>query len=281
MPSQTASNEDFLSRMAAASSARLAAAQANTIEPVLRGSLRDLPPPVPFNLSPEGFDLIAEVKRRSPSAGQLAGDELDPVQQAGAYARGGAAALSVLTEPDQFSGSLDDLKAVSREVPALPSMRKDFLVDAYQVLEARAARASGVLLIAAILSADELKRLLEAALGLDLFALVEAFDERDLDACLPVMQQFGPATEADRVRLAIGINCRDLRTLDVEFARFAALAPALPTEMPRVAESGITNASEAAEVARLGYNLALVGTALMRSGDPVAAASDLLRAGRN
>ena len=244
-----------------------------------------------LKLSDHGFDLIAEIKRRSPSVGSLTSIERSPAVQAQCYAGAGVAAISVLTEPDQFSGELAHLTQVVNEVGTIPVMRKDFLVSPYQVLEARAAGAAGVLLIAAILDRAELRDMLQTALDLGMFVLVEAFDVDDLDMCLPVIAESRPAmlrTEDSidggsetQCRLLLGINCRDLRTLQVDFPRFALLADRLPDSVPWIAESGVGTPDLAAEVASLGYRLALVGTALMKSDDPAAAARALLAAGRH
>ena len=274
------SGTDFLAGMKRASQERLAAARTAVSETELVQRVADMPAAPGLQLSADGFDLIAEVKRRSPSAGQLATAALEPAAQASAYAAGGAAALSVLTEPTQFAGDLAHLSAVARAVPTVPAMRKDFLVSPYQVLEARAAGAGGVLLIAAMLDAATLTDMLKITLDLGMFALVEAFDGEDLAQAVPIMQGFGPAMGPDGVRLLIGVNCRDLRTLAVDFDRFAELAPQLPVDLPRVAESGVDGAEQAATVAGLGYGLALVGTALMRAESPTQAAAALLAAGR-
>jgi indole-3-glycerol phosphate synthase len=271
---------DFLASMAARSQARVLHAQERRPETAVRASAQARERAPGLRLSPAGFDLIAEVKRRSPAVGELAAEGLDPVTQATAYAAAGAAALSVLTEPEAFHGELGDLEAVSGAIAAIPAMRKDFLVDPYQVWEARAAGAGGVLLVAACLERDVLADMLAVATGLGMFALVEVFDMDDLEHCLPVMAAAGPAVDDGAVRLLLGVNCRNLRNLDVEFGRFAALAPHLPAGYPWVAESGIGEPAAAAEVAALGYDLALVGTALMRAGDPEEAAAALIAAGR-
>ena len=239
------------------------------------------PPAAPLRLSPDGFDLIAEVKRRSPAMGQLADATLDPVSQAGSYAAAGAAALSVLTEPEEFHGDIADLQDVAAEIQAVPAMRKDFLVDPYQLWEARAAGAGGVLLVAACLERPVLEEMLNVTLELGMFALVEAFDEQDLAHCLPIVEAAGPAAEQADARILLGVNCRDLRSLVVDFERFAIIADQLPDGLPTVAESGVVTPADAAAVARLGYDLALVGTALMRAGNPRAAAGELLAAARD
>ncbi len=269
----------FLAEMAQASRERLQLAVGRCSEASLLQRIAGLPEPAGLQLSAQGFDLIAEIKRRSPAAGQLAGSSLDPVAQAQAYSSGGAVALSVLTEPARFDGDLADLEQVVSALPQVPVMRKDFLVDPYQVLEARASGASGVLLIAAMLDAGQLTEMLSVAREQGLFVLVEAFDAADLDHCLPIMQSQSP----DDVRgsLLLGINCRDLRSLEVDFSRFEALAGLLPARYPRVAESGVGTPEAAAGVARLGYQLALVGTALMRAADPGQAAQAMLRAARS
>ena len=172
---------DFLIGMGLSSARRAVAGMQRCPALILEARVRKLPAPPPLRLSPQGFDLIAEVKRRSPAAGALAGKALRITEQARSYARGGAAALSVLTEPEAFDGDLSHLQEVAAAV-AVPSMRKDFLVSPYQVLEARAAGASGVLLIAAMLNDAQLQDMLRYAHRLGLFALVEIFDAADLAA---------------------------------------------------------------------------------------------------
>ncbi|GMU75159.1 MAG: indole-3-glycerol phosphate synthase [Gammaproteobacteria bacterium] len=270
---------NFLERMAAASQRRCEQARARIDEAALRRHVSALPAPPAPRFDAAAFHLIAEVKRRSPSAGQLAAASLSPVDQAGLYARAGALVVSVLTEPEEFAGDLADLEAVTTALPALPVMRKDFLVSPYQVLEARAAGAAGVLLIAAMLEPRKLEAMLACALELGLFVLVEVFGADDLARCQPAVLA-AAATPAGQGRVLLGVNCRDLRTLRVDTGRFATLAPLLPVALPWVAESGIETPAQAGEVAALGYRLALVGTALMRSGDVVTSAAALLAAGR-
>ena len=281
---------DFLQRMADSSRQRLAAARADCADTEMRRRAELQAPPIALRLSDQGFDLIAEVKLRSPSAGSLAAANYSPVGQARLYANAGAAAISVLTEPAQFSGELEHLEQVTSELTTVPAMRKDFLVSPYQIFEARAAGAGGVLLIAAILEADELRDMLQTALELGMFVLVEAFDTADLDRCLPLILESGPAVATgqesvdgsgdSRGRILVGVNCRNLRSLQVEFQRFERLADQLPDTVPWVAESGVTTPEQASEVAALGYRMALVGTALMQAGDPAAAAMAMLTAGR-
>ena len=158
---------------------------------------------------------------------------------------------------------------------AVPAMRKDFLVDPYQLLEARVAGAGGVLVILRMLSRAALDALIECAGALGLFVLLEAFDARDLERMHALI-----GAHAGSVVLLAGVNCRDLATLEVVPERLLELAPLLPAGVPRVAESGVTSAADARAVAAAGYQLALVGSALMRGGDPAALAQALLAAGR-
>ncbi|MEO8223744.1 MAG: indole-3-glycerol-phosphate synthase [Gammaproteobacteria bacterium] len=276
----TGRQPNFLARMATASRLRADAAEARRPAGPLAERLRKLPPPPPLRLSPQGFDIIAEVKRRSPSAGNLAASALRIATQARNYVRGGAVALSVLTEPAEFAGDLAHLKEVAATTAPVPAMRKDFLVSPYQLLEARAAGAGGVLLIAAMLGDRELREMLRAAHQLGLFALVEIFDRPDLERAAPIICAAGPAIEDGRCRTLLGVNCRDLRSLQVDFGRFAELAPRLPRGVPAVAESGVESVGQAARVAGLGYHVALVGAALMRAANPARLARELLEVGR-
>lgn len=275
-----AADSDFLLAMAASSRLRDEHARAQLSDAQQRSQLLCKDAPVPLILSAAGFDVIAEIKKRSPAEGQLDSALATAAQQVDSYVQGGAAALSVLTEPEQFRGSLDDLHAIAEQVRAIPVMRKDFLVSRYQVREARLAGASGVLLIAAMLSSEQLKAMLDAAFELNMFVLLEAFDRSDLDKAVPVLQRCGPALDSNgRCNYLLGVNCRDLRTLQVDFAHFERMAPALPVDMPWVAESGVNQSAQAAMLAALGYRLALVGTALMRSVDPAATVREFRAAG--
>jgi indole-3-glycerol phosphate synthase len=181
----------------------------------------------------------------------------------------------VVTEPSAFRGSLSDLEDAARAVK-VPVMRKDFLVDPYQVLQARAAGAGVVLLILRLLDDARLVEMLDAAGQAGLAVLLEAFDADDLAraaAVTPLAGRLG-------IPVLVGVNARDLDTLSVDAARLGALADALPPDVPAVAESGIRSAEDAGRLAELGYRLALVGTALMRTPDPTGLVGDLLRAGR-
>ncbi|MGE0363425.1 MAG: indole-3-glycerol phosphate synthase TrpC [Vicinamibacterales bacterium] len=214
---------------------------------------------------PGTVNLIAECKRRSPSRGVLKTD-YDPVAQAMAYARGGAAAVSVLTEPAFFDGALDHLARVRTAID-LPILRKDFLVDPYQLYEARVAGADAVLLIVAALDQAGLTRLLAEAHQLGLAALVEVHDDRDLDRALAA-----GAT-------VIGVNNRSLRTLAVDLDVSARLAARLPAGVTAVSESGVGSAADLRRLAALGYQAFLVGERLMTATDPEADLRALCRAG--
>jgi indole-3-glycerol phosphate synthase len=267
----------FLEEMAASSRARVRAARAARSAASLESAARAAPPPPPLRLHPQRFDLIAELKLRSPAAGALAGAGEDIAARVSGYARAGAAAVSVLTEPSRFDGSLEHLTAAAQVLrPAgVPALRKDFLVDPYQLYEARLTGAGGVLLILRMLPQAELQALLECARTLGLFVLLEAFDADDI----ALMHELIEAHRGANVLLA-GVNCRDLTTLEVVPARLIELSPLLPARVPRVAESGVTCAADARAVAAAGYSLALVGSALMRSGDGTALAAALIAAGR-
>ena len=267
----------FLEQMAAASHARLQAAKRTLSEASLLEQARHTPAAPALRLASDGFDLIAELKLHSPAAGPLGAADTDVAARAIAYARSGAAAVSVLTEPQRFAGSLAHLtRAASALAPlGVPTMRKDFLVDPYQVLEARAAGAGGVLIILRMLSRETIGALLDCARVHGLFVLLEAFDAQDLE----LMHELTAAHAGPTVLLA-GVNCRDLTTLQVRAERLLELAPLLPAGVPRVAESGVATAEDARRVATAGYGLALVGSALMQSADPATLAATLLAAGR-
>ena len=266
----------FLEQMAAASRERLSTARAACARPELLARALDTPLPPRLRLQPGGFDLMAELKLRSPAIGQLKGPGEDVAARVTTYARAGAAAVSVLTEPTRFDGSLDHLRAAAQALLplAVPAMRKDFLVDAYQVIEARLAGAGGVLAILRMLSEPELEALIAQARALDLFVLLEAFDEPDLERLQGVLARLGGTG------LLAGVNCRDLVTLQVVPSRLEQLAAWLPAGIPRVAESGVASAADARRVAQAGYDLALVGSALMSGDDPAALAGAMLNAAR-
>jgi indole-3-glycerol phosphate synthase len=211
-----------------------------------------------------GIALIGEIKRASPSRGPIAPD-LRPQRLARAYERGGAACLSVLTEREFFLGSLEDLQ-VAREACELPALRKDFIVDAYQLDEARLFGADAVLLIAAALDAQQLRELSAAARELRLDVLVEVHDEAELE--------LAAAAKPD----LLGINNRDLKTLQVDRGTFARLAPAARGIAPLVAESGVRDAKDARAAIDAGASALLVGEALSAAADPEAKVRELVTA---
>jgi indole-3-glycerol phosphate synthase len=216
-------------------------------------------------LSRAPVSVIAEFKRRSPSAGTLR-EGADVGEVVRAYERGGASALSVLTEGPNFAGSLEDLR-LARAASELPILRKDFIVDPYQLHEARAAGADAVLLIAAALDPSELAALHEQAQTLGLDALVEVHDGEELEAALAIGAQL------------IGINNRDLRDFSVDVERTSRLAARVPAGVTLVSESGIASAAQLRELGAEGVHAVLIGEWLMRAPDAEAALRELLPAG--
>lgn len=268
---------DFLASMGAASRARVRDAKARVGEASLyaRASTRPAPPKLRFDAS--GFDILAEFKPRSPTRGVMLGRRrgFGPRTAAAfgaAYERGGALAVSVLTEPTAFGGSLVALAEVAANC-GIPTMRKDFLVDPYQVIEARAHGAGGVLLIASLLDATRLREMLDTAASMDLFALIESFDVRDLDRAVH-------ALEGAHGTVLLGVNARDLVTHTIDAARHARLAPPAAIGARLVAESGIVTRGDAARVASVGYSVALVGEALMLAPDPTSELALMIVSGR-
>jgi indole-3-glycerol phosphate synthase len=225
----------------------------------LRSRVVDMPPaldPMPAFREP-GVAIIADVKRKSPSKGELA-DITDPASLAGQYARGGASAISVLTERRRFGGSLADLDAVRSHVD-IPVLRKDFIVDPYQLWESRAHGADLALVMVVSLSDSQLAEMLGLCDELGLTALVESH----------TAEEVGRAVEAGAKLL--GINARDLTTLKLDRSIFAELAPLVPERSVRVAESGVASPQDVAQHHRSGADVVLVGEAPVRSGDPCTA----------
>ncbi len=216
-------------------------------------------------LSSPGVSVIAEYKRRSPSAGELR-DASSVTEVVQAYERGGASALSVLTEASHFGGSLDDLRE-ARAASALPILRKDFIVDIYQLYESAAAGADAVLLIVAALDPSELARLHDEARALDLDVLVEVHDEEELEVALGVDAE------------VIGINNRDLTDFSVDVERTFALLSDVPAGKTVVSESGFHTRDQLEELERVGVDAALVGESLMRAEDVETACRALTGAG--
>ena len=263
---------DFLTTMA--DSSRLRAAETKSASGVtgLTSRASSAAPPGPLSVSDAGFDLIAEAKLASPADGPLVKAD-DPkgrvVELATQFEGSFVAAVSVLTEPTRFAGHINHLGAASAAL-AVPVMRKDFLVDPIQVLEARASGASGVLLIARLTEASLLVEMADDALESGMFVLVEIFDESDLDVASAVFDR----------DVLVGVNTRDLTTLEVDPDRLATLAPLLPHHLPGVAESGVKTPSDAGNAAELGYRMALVGTGLVTTDAPGETARSLISAGR-
>ncbi|MHA6795272.1 indole-3-glycerol phosphate synthase TrpC [Pseudonocardia bannensis] len=225
------------------------------------------PPPrdVMASLRAPGIGVIAEVKRRSPSKGDLATIS-DPAELAASYAEGGARVISVLTEQRRFGGSLADLDAV-RAVVDIPILRKDFIVSPYQVHEARAHGADLVLLIVAALEQNVLVALLDRVESLGMTALVEVHTEEEADRAL----EAGAGL--------IGVNARNLHTLEVNRSIFGQIAPGLPNDVLRVAESGVRGPGDLLTYAGWGADAVLVGEGLVTSGDPQSAVRSLVAAG--
>jgi indole-3-glycerol phosphate synthase len=229
----------------------------------LEAALAERPEGRPFSeaLLRPGISVVAEHKRRSPSAGMIR--EGATVREiVGAYERGGAAALSILTEPFHFAGSLDDLRE-ARAASFLPVLRKDFVVDPYQLYESAAAGADAILLIVAALDPSALWELLREARGLDLDAVVEVHDERELEVALDV--------EAD----VLGLNNRDLADFTVDIERTYELLSDVPAGKTVVSESGFSTRAQLDELERVGVDAVLIGETLMRAPDVEAAVREL------
>lgn len=263
---------DFLDEMAASAYLRADGVRSRAGVTGLTSRVASATPALPLRMSSRGFDLIAEPKLASPADGRLAGGDraLETVVGLSTiFNQAGAAALSILTEPTVFGGGMEHLETVTASVD-VPVMRKDFIVDPIQVIEARAAGASGVLLIARILDGALLDEMTELTLELGMFALVEVFDRNDLELASSVFDK----------EILIGVNSRNLITLEVEPQRHSDLVSLIPNHLPGVAESGIGSAHSAAAVAEMGYRMALVGTSLVRDANPGAAAVEMIDAGR-
>ena len=269
--------QDFLAAMAKTSEQRVTEAKFHVSERDMRQRALTTPAAPELVLDKSGFDVIAELKLKSPVAGDL-GDETNGIAERVAhYARAGAAAVSVLTEPSRFGGKLEHLATAAQALREynIPTMRKDFVVHDYQVFEARASGAGGVLIIARMLGEDSMQTLLAVALGLGMFVLLEAFDAGDLESIRRVTRDIPRGGQ-----ILIGLNTRDLKTLSVKWDRLHRLYADFPADFPRVAESGVTAPDKARQAAEWGYDLVLVGTALMRTKNPGKLVTDMLEAGR-
>jgi indole-3-glycerol phosphate synthase len=256
--------ESFLARITAARRADAARRGAQGALDEAREAARAAPPALDLAaaLSVPGMSLIAEVKRASPSAGAI-DPNADPARQARAYESGGASAISVLTEPDHFGGSLADLSAV-RAAVRIPVLRKDFLCDPLHVWEARAAGADAVLLIVAALDQGELVAMFDLAEGIGMAALVEVHSTEDLDRAVLAGARI------------VGINTRDLATLEVDPGVVKELRPLVPDGVLVVGESGVRTREDVAAIEEAGCDAVLIGEALMRAPDPAAAVRALL-----
>jgi indole-3-glycerol phosphate synthase len=255
----------ILDRIVAYKRDEIAASRSRLPDAELQRRLRDARPVRDFRaalLRGPGVQVIAEVKKSSPSAGLIRAD-FDPVAIARTYADNGAACISVLTDERSFQGKLSDLEQVCAAVP-VPVLRKDFLLDRYQVLEARAAGADCVLLIAEILPGDELRRLLEQAHELGLQALVELYDADNLPRVLGAGAKL------------VGINNRDLRTMKVRLEHTIELAAHVPADVCLVGESGIKGRQDVQRLGAAGVKAVLVGETLMRSSDIGASLRELI-----
>jgi indole-3-glycerol phosphate synthase len=255
---------DILERIVATKRREVAASRERLPESELESQAAAASPARDFRaalLRATSIAVIAEVKKASPSAGVIRQD-FDPVAVARAYERGGAACVSVLTDAPFFQGSLDDLRAV-RAAVGLPVLRKDFILERYQLLEARRAGADAVLLIAEVLAGGELPRLLREAGALGLQALVELYDRDNLPRVL------------DAGATLVGVNNRNLRTFETRLTHTLDVAAAVPAGVCLVSESGIRGRADVERLRAAGVKAVLVGETLMRSADPAAAVAGL------
>ena len=266
----------FLDLMSRDSRQRASLARALKSEKDLRRQALEMPPPKLPKLRARGFDLIAEVKFRSPSNGDLGRTRNDPQEAqriAHNYASAGAAMVSILTQPSAFRGSLEHLRRVAQDCP-IPVMRKDFLMDTYQVWEARAAGADCVLVVMRILSEGGAAELLDACREAGMLALIEVFDAQDLQRAKQLL-----STRRSQ-QVLLGINNRNLSNLEIDLSRCMQLIGGLPEGVAAVAESGLESPRDVAQMAAGGFRLALVGSALMRSASPQNLIRSMLLAGR-
>lgn len=257
--------QTILDKIVATTRQTIAADKASVSPERLAAEVKDAPPARDFHAAlAAGTEvrLIAEVKRASPSAG-LIREDFDPVEIAKIYASSGAACISVLTDKPFFQGDLDFLRQIRKQVD-VPLLRKDFIVDPYQLLQARAAGADCVLLIAECLSPDELKRLHDEAVGMGLQTLIELYDVENLDAVL-----------ATGTRL-VGVNNRDLRTFKTDLRHTLRLREMIPSDRLVVGESGIATRDDVRLLAGGGVKAILVGESLMRKPDIAAAVKALV-----
>ena len=259
---------DILRRIVAHKREELAAREAGLPLVEVRARASDAEPPRDFAgaLAGQEVAIVAEIKRASPSGGAISEGAFDPAAIARGYGGAGAAALSVLTDEEFFAGRLEYL-TLAREACSIPVLRKDFILEDYQVHEARAAGADAVLLIVAVLDPALLSDLLALTHSLGMTALVESHDEAELEAAI-----------ASGARV-LGVNNRDLRTFEVDLGTTERLATIVPDDRVLVAESGVHTREDVQRLADAGADAALVGTALMRAEDPGEALRELVGVG--
>jgi len=252
----------YLERLLDSTRARVAESKERVTADALEQRLVTVPEPRGFGRALRGYEVavIGEIKRASPSGGVFAAN-LNATDTASSYARGGAAAISVVTEPEFFRGSLEDLPSASSA--GLPVLRKDFILDDWQVLETRAAGADALLLIVRALEQDELATLLTATATLGMDALVEVYELDELRRAL------------DAGATIVGVNNRDLESFEVDSGRTARLAPEVPDDVTLVGLSGVSDRAGVEALAAAGAGAVLVGEALVRSGDPAALLREL------
>lgn len=259
---------DILARILADKRTQVAAEQSQTPLAELKAQVKDLPPPRPFEAAlrqraaHDASAVIAEIKRASPSAGVIRAD-FDPAAHAASYASGGATALSVLTDQPYFQGH-DQYMLQARQACGLPVLRKDFIVDPWQVWQTRALGADGLLLIAAALDDDALAELSALGEALGLGVLVEVHDQQELDRALAIPGRL------------LGINNRDLRRFETDLATTERLAPQVPADRLVVAESGLRTPADLERLRQAGVGCFLIGESLMRHTNPGQALQDLL-----
>lgn len=265
---------EFLAQVCAEAEARVAVAVRSEPFEALRARATTLPEPPPFGAALRGGSIIAEVKRASPSRGRIV-ESCDALERARQFEAGGAAAVSVLTEPEHFRGSLADLQQVAAGV-TLPVLRKDFIIDPYQLFEARAAGAAAALLLVGALEHTQLVQLLLTAQEAGVEPLIEIHGTAEVDravAALAVVPHNGRPP-------VIGVNARDLRRLSVDPEVFASTVGAVPDGAIVVAESGVHDPTDVEQYVRLGADAVLVGEYLMRAADPSSATAGLAAAAR-
>ena len=256
--------QSFLISMAKESQQRFQDASNSVTERDLLSMCEDMDVLESINLSRDDFHIIAEIKKQSPSLGSLTLESFDLQKQAMSYIEGGSSLLSVLTEPSKFLGELEDLELIASLENNIPVMRKDFLVHPYQISEARYYGAAGVLVIVAILDERELQAMIQRALDHGMFVLLETFTKQELYLATNMLNRF-----ADKAsQLLIGVNCRDLNTLQVDFSNFTKLAADLPNTAMCVAESGVHDLNDLQRIIEMGFGSALIGSALMQSDNP-------------